>query len=867
MRSALLQRFCSEPQPHPRLAGSLNRFSVQTLLACGLLLPCVSTSHSAEAQDSETTLAPKFSNGRNMVPPESVAVADEGHSFFTNPAGAAFTEPESFSFIQTFLPAGDRPGPGDVGRGIYWSTPDTRFAWTYVATKEGPGQGVLAFSQSRLVAPSLAFGSRLAFHYFNFTDQPLSGLIGLSLGMQARPNRHFSLGLSFDNVLSPQPPEVYSDFRARARLGVGIRPRRDRLTLTFDAASYLATLTTDPGLELTSTLTLEPVPGLRIHGSFEWQDVTGATPIQTVGMGATLKFGNMAIGDQGFLLPQAGGVAPSADTFYVVGYKNASITALEPGGISGQVLEVRVSGDLLAPSEGGLLGGPPNKVRVLHQLGQLRHALYRPSVKAVLVNIDSNSGTLAEMQELRTAIQKVRKAGKRVVAYLHSADAPDLYLASGCDQIVIHPQVDLTLDAPSRDLYYMKSALAKVGVQVDVIRKEAYKTAPEGYVSDQPSAPTLEMYDWIFKDMLAQYVTDIAAGRQLEPQAVEAAFKKNWISAPEALKLKLVDQVAYPDALEPLFKQLTGKSLQLKRDDMVLKPMSNRWGPRAHVGLLYLNGEIDRGAGGLPGALLNDGGISSTATVKAIEEMAEDRTIRAVVVRVDSPGGGMFAADEIRWALEKLRKEKPVVISMGGKAASGGYFISLPGDLVLADPGTLTGSIGVYIVKPSLKGTFEKLELHPQHFTALPEQPVMDSANAPWTPAEQALAAAQVEMTYKTFVERVAEARKLSVAEVEAVAGGRVWTGRQALEHKLIDGFGGLDYAIEQARTRGHISTDAPIELTIWPQKELSDGLVDGLVGREGHGGLLYRLLQRSGAALRSGMQQAQKGEVKALAP
>lgn len=819
-------------------------------LLCLLSVPAV-------VQSAETTTVPTFSYGRSLVPPESNATSDEGQSLFTNPAGPAFTEPESFAFYQTFLPAGDRPGPGDVGRGLFWSMPSMRFAWTYVATKEGPGQGVLAWSQSRLVSPSLAFGSRLAFHYFNFTEQPLSGLIGLSLGLQGRPNRHLSIGMAVDNVLSPQPPDIYKDFRARAKLGVGVRPFRDRLTLTFDAASYLATVTTDPGLDLTSTLTLEPVPGLRIHGSYELQNVTGEAPTQVIGMGATLRLGKVTIGDQGFLLPGASGVTPAADSFYFIGHRRSTLTALEPGGLTGQLLEVRVAGDLMPPSEGALFGPASHNVRLLHPLGQLRHAIYRPSVKAVVLNIDDNTATLAEMQELRAAVERVKQAGKPVIAYLHRAEAPDLYLASICDKVLIHPQAELALTAPSRETYYLKSGLEKLGVSVDVVRREAYKSAPEGYISDSPSEPTLQMYGWLLKDLLAQYVTDIAAGRHLDPSVVQSAFLKNWISATEAKNLKLVDEIGYPDALDPLVKAMTGKHLELKADDLVLVPMATRWGPRAHVGLLNLKGEIARGGSGLPGSLRGEGSINSSETLKAIQDMQDDRTIRAVVVRIDSPGGGMYASDEIRWALEKLRAQKPVIVSMGGKAASGGYFVALPGDLVLADPGTLTGSIGVYAVKPALHGAFEKLGVHPQYFSALPEQPVLESADKPWSPAEKAVIEASVEANYRDFVQKVANSRKLSVPEVEAVAGGRVWTGRQALEHKLIDGFGGLDVAIEQARSRGHIAKDAPIELTIWPERAVTDGLLDGLVGSAGQEGLLYQLLQKSGAALREGLTRA----------
>lgn len=830
------------------------------MIGLGAALPLPAVAQESTAEET-TDKAPWFPDDRNVITNESVAVSDEGHSFFINPAGAAFTEPESVSYYQTFIPAGDRIGPGDMGRGLYWSLPNLRFAWQYVATKDGPGQGVLAFSQSRLLTPSLAFGSRLGFHYFQFMEKELSGLIGLSLGLQARPNRALSIGFAVDNVLSPVPPDIYRDFRARGKLGIGLRPFGDHLTLTADARAYLGTLDSDPGLALQSTLTLEPLAGIKLHSSFEWLDVTNGQQDFVVGLGATLRLGKFAIGDQGYLMPSSAGLEKSTDAVYLVFHSRPAPTVLQPGGLRGQVWELNLAGALEPPPTSGLGGGSLQQVKLAHQLWRLRMSAINPRVKGVLIRLDDNTGSIADMQELRVAIQKVRASGKRVVAYLQRARATDLYLASACDKILLHPMADLELEAPSRESYYLKTALERLGVGVEVVRMEAYKSSPERFMADGPSAATQEMNRWLLEDLLAQLVEGLSQGRGLTPEAVKAAFQQTWIPAREAVGLRLVDELRYPDELEDLFPTLFGGDFARIADDEAQSPAIDRWGPRAHVGLVYLKGDIGRDASGLPNSLLGGASINARATVKAIEELAEDRTIRSVVVRVDSPGGGVYAADEIWRAIKKLREKKPVVVSMSSVAASGGYYLSLPAEIVMADPGTITGSIGVFSLKPEVSALLKKYDINPYQFQSLPGQPSLDNYHRPWSDAERQLMTRSVTESYEDFLAKVADARKMSVADVRALAGGRVWTGRQALEHKLIDRIGGLDVAIELAREWGKISKDAPLELTIWPSRSLQDGLLDSLMGGEEEQGLIPKLLSRAGASFRRGLEaEAAKG-------
>lgn len=804
---------------------------------------------------SETETLPKMDYGREVLPPESVAVADEGHSFFYNPAGAAFTEPESFSFYQTFLPAGDRPGPGDVGRGIYWSMPTLRFGWQYEATRTGEGHGVLTFSQSKLINPALAFGSQLAFHYFNFTEPARAGLFGLSLGVQARPHRSFSMGVMVKNVLSPLPDAPYDDFRARGQLGLGFRPFGPRFTITADASAYLATLPDDPDISLQSTLGMEPVDGLRLHGSLEWMNVSSAERELVIGMGATFRLGKMQIGDQGFLQASSSGVKGAADSFYVIGSKHAQPTVFQPGGPKGQVWEVKISGKLLPPAPSELLATKPPAIRLLHPLSKLYAVQKLDRARAVLLHIEAHDASLAEMQELRAAVQRVRNSGKRVVAFLERAEARDLYLASACDAVVLHPRAEVLLEPPRRERYYLKSALEQWGVRLETVRREGYKSMPEQYVADQASAEATENQLWILNELLAQYQEGISTGRNLDPVVVKPLFSRGPISAEEALQLKLVDKVAYVDELESNATALFGGSWPVFEDDAPLRPRADVWGPRAHVGIVSLKGEIQSGAQSLPESLVTGQALNANAAIEAINTMREDKTVRAVVLRVDSPGGELFASDELWRAVYLLRKRKPVVVSMSSVAASGGYYLSLPATLVMADPATITGSIGIFALKPELSGLLQKYQVKPMQFESVPGAPDLDNLNRPWTPEERAQIEASITRGYEAFLSKVSEARGIPKEQLLPLAGGRVWTGRQALEHKLIDRLGGLDEAILIARQRGGIPESAPLELKLWPSSSLEDSILESLVGNATQQGLISRLLGKVGGLPASSLQ------------
>jgi len=372
-------------------------------------------------------------------------------------------------------------------------------------------------------------------------------------------------------------------------------------------------------------------------------------------------------------------------------------------------------------------------------------------------------------------------------------------------------------------------------------------------IAEAPSEPTEAMKQWVVDDLLDQIVEGIADGRNVSRDQVKGWFHRQLFTAMEAAEAGLVDEVAYPDQLSDLMAATLGSKPLLQLDNKSHDLMETRWGPRSKIGLVYVGGPIVRGEGFAPADMLPRGAVHSGALVRALKRLSLDRAVEAVVIRVESPGGDLLASDEIWRAIQLLREQVPVIVSMGGVAASGGYYVSLPGDVVLADPATLTGSIGVFTGKWNGQGLFDKVgvRIADTHPTEAPAP--LNTFSRPWTAHERAVVDRDLDAAYKLFLQKVAQARGLTEDEVRAIGDGRVWTGRQAYQRRLVDRLGGLDDAIQIARDRAGIPDDTPVVYEVWPRRSLRESLLDNLFGeREAAavgGKVLLRTLEASASS------------------
>jgi protease-4 len=495
---------------------------------------------------------------------------------------------------------------------------------------------------------------------------------------------------------------------------------------------------------------------------------------------------------------------------------------------------VKLSGSY-ADQEGGgqsleslLLGGggqsksAPDLVQRLHELAQDEKA------ETVLFDLTRNvSISLANLPDVADAMQTLRKSGKRLYAYLKNASIVQYQIAAMCDRVYMAEMGSLDLPSPAMSTMHMKQAFDRFGIEMDVVRCGDFKGAVEPYMLPKMSAHLRAHYIAMLETMNADIVGRIAEGRSLDPKWVRAMQAKRMFTAEQAKAEGLVDAlVPWRDAVPTLVDALelgedfeTTDVLKKKKSRATVNPMlmlTNLFKKKRPekirkdtVAVLNLQGTIVDGTSASPGSIV------SGATVEEIQRLRDNDKVKAVVVRVNSPGGSATASEAILVALKELGAKKPIVISMGSLAASGGYWISCTGSKIFAQPGTITGSIGVFGTKPSLAGAAKMVGLHESQVT-LDDSAGMDSMFRSWTPEEKQRVQAFVDDIYDRFLDRVSSTRKLPRSVVEKIAGGRVWSGTQAKANGLVDELGGLQDALAHVKKLAKI--EGEIEVKHFPK-------------------------------------------------
>jgi protease-4 len=449
----------------------------------------------------------------------------------------------------------------------------------------------------------------------------------------------------------------------------------------------------------------------------------------------------------------------------------------------------------------------------------LRAARQDPAVRGLALYLEEAQLGLAKAQELRRQLLALRRAGKFVECYLETAGEGlngtlAYYLATACEKIHLAPAGELNLIGLNAETRFLRGALDKLKIVPDFNRVGRYKSAVETYTQSQYTPEAQEAIAAVLDGYFAQIVSAVAEARHQSDGAVRALIDGAPYSAEEALARGLVDQLSYPDQ----FKASLAKRLGRQPGYLAIEsyhPSPVLAGKR--VAVVFALGEIVRGGGGRS-PWTEDVYLGSDEMVNLLRDLARDDSISAVVLRIDSPGGSALASDLILRAVEKLRERKPVVVSMSDTAASGGYYIAAKATRIVAEPATLTGSIGVFGGKFVTRG-FEEEILGLGHGTQ------KRGANAdiystlqPYTPQQAARVQALMDGTYRTFVGHVAAGRRMSRPAVEGVASGRVWTGAAAQKIGLVDELGGLDRALEIARQQARIAAGEKVGVDFYPE-------------------------------------------------
>lgn len=424
-------------------------------------------------------------------------------------------------------------------------------------------------------------------------------------------------------------------------------------------------------------------------------------------------------------------------------------------------------------------------------------AAQHPNIEGIVLQADFISAGWSQIREIRNALLKFKATGKFIYAYHDIASQKSYYLTSVADSLVLNPAGMIEFKGLASEVLYYKDFQDRYGLKMEVIRHGKYKSAVEPFLENEMSADNRFQIKSLLNNLWETLRNEMAETRSLSPSALDALAQESKIAVPlDALEAHLVDQLGYESDLEAMVKERLGISVE---DSVSYVSTASLLGSASQynseikdrIAVVYAQGTILYGPE-------SESYISQEAFVKAFETLAKDDWIKAVVLRVDSPGGSALTSELLWQAIEKVKAKKPVIVSMGNVAASGGYYIAAGADQIFLDPLTVTGSIGVFATLPNASGFLaskgiraERVETHPNGLGYSFFSPMTDNFR---TQTEKG-----IEQTYALFKDRVAQGRSLTAREVETLAQGRVWSGNQAVAQGLADQLGGIQDALNAA--------------------------------------------------------------------
>ena len=453
--------------------------------------------------------------------------------------------------------------------------------------------------------------------------------------------------------------------------------------------------------------------------------------------------------------------------------------------------------------------GVRGNTRLLKRLWRLAED---PEVAGVVLQLRADpASSLAHAEEVADAIRGLRAHGKKVLCHLEDAGSKALFVCSQADRIAMNPAGGLRFAGLSSSYIYFGGTLKKLGVQADFVRIGDHKGAAEQYTLPAGTAVGDLDHQELVDKFEEVYLHDVGGGRRIPAQELKARIAKGPFLADEARKAGLIDTLAYSDEIDRVAEEMLGSRAHVVDDDTPPRPAES-WSEIPKVAVVYLTGDmVDGESQFIPFIGIKLAG--STTVAKALRRAREDASVKSVVFRIETGGGSSLAADVILREAILTARVKPLIVSMGSSAASGGYYASVGAREIFANRTTVTGSIGIFYGKVDVSGLLDKLGVHVEQFRSSPRADA-ESFYRPFTDSEHVELGVKVKQFYDTFIARVAEGRKMKPEAVDAVARGKVWTGAQALPIGLVDRIGGLREALEEARKLGNLPVDAPFSET-----------------------------------------------------
>lgn len=657
------------------------------------------------------------------------------------------------------------------------------------------------FGLGLALAPSPAF--RLAGYWKPLWQDGEGGAAvdGWSLGTLFAPARWLSFGVEAHN-LGRERLGASDDVSLAG--GLALRPLGERFTVGADVG------TTQDGSfwDLTGYFGWDLVDGVSLGASGGVVDVSGEAEA-------------WAGGSFSFLIPHAqavlnAGVAGRDSEFVYSAAGRMSVDSPPRHMDVGHVV-VRMT-LAVNPETPGLAFFAPRTAALLEQRLMLQRLARDPKVAGVVLRIERGQGGWAAVQEMGRSLAEIRASGKKVVAYLYGGGNREYYLASFADKVVVHPAAVLSVTGIRATMTFFADLLRLVGVEPQFVRIGPWKGAPEAYTRTEPSPELLQSQSDMLDDVFAQLVGPIAANRKVPAEVV-----RQWVDAgpqtpQKALALGMVDEVADLEEMNSL-REMGLADVRVVQGYPYTSTQDDTWGPQTDVAVLVIEGTlVDGRSGGIPvlGTL-----VGADDLVPLIKALEKDAATSAVLVRVNSPGGSPLASERILLALKNLAKAKPVVVSMGDVAASGGYYLSMAGARLLAMPGTVTGSIGIFYGKFVISGLLDKLQVRRTHLER-GKHSGWDDMDRPLDQQDLAFAKERLLEYYDLFLQRVEAGRGLRRTELEALAEGRVFSGQRAVINRLVDAEGGCLEALEALKTALDVDQGTHVALQFYPQPTFS---------------------------------------------
>ena len=510
---------------------------------------------------------------------------------------------------------------------------------------------------------------------------------------------------------------------------------------------------------------------------------------------------------------------------FVIGLLLLADTIGRPSVPENSVLVLSISGELpdyVPEDDLAKALGVPQQQSFSSLLTQLRKAKVDKRVGGVLLDINFPGVGWGKAYELREAIKDFRQSGKPVYAYMELGMNKEYYIATAADKVFLPPPGDLYVNGFAAEAMFYKGSLDKLGVEAEVIQiGPKYKNAPDQYTKKEMGEGQREVINAMLDEYWGTYTTAIAEARKKSVEDVQSMIDNAPFNAAQAKEQGLIDGTLYEEQVYDEFR----KALGYKEGDKVRTIRTSQYkeipsdslgiNTGERVAVIFASGAINTGRssdGAFGGSM-----VGSDTVVAAVNDAATDDSIKAIVLRVDSPGGSALASDLMWNALENAKAKKPVIVSMGDVAASGGYYIACNAHKIVAEPTTITGSIGVFMGKPVVKGLYEWLGVSNEYVLRGKNSGIFRETEK-WTPEERAKMEEQTNKIYfDNFLPKVSKGRNIDMERANSLGQGRVWTGTQAKANGLIDEFGGLERAIEIAKQMANLPADRDVRRVVFP--------------------------------------------------